>query len=316
MKATLVVCGLVFGCAAAPPMPSSPGPSPAAAPAASASAVAHAALPSAPKCAQPSPTDRCAELVAVPNPPAACKASAANAASASSSASAEAAPPPPPKPAQSGLSHGSSEPFDLELAAGDRAYEADDLALAKAHYDKARRPGTEGPGGGDWLGARRLGRERRAHGFCCRAGKNPGMLALLRKVDAALKLDDSYAPAYVERGRLLLIVGSGAEALSALDRAQRLAPDDAETQSALGVALHATGKPAEALTRLRRAAELDPDNAERLTNLGTAFLIQGEVAEAVRAFTRAAVLEPNERQGSRRSRRGLSGPESDGKGAP
>src|SRR6187402_3398658 len=205
-----------------------------------------------------------------------------------------AAPPlPTAKPAQGGLARGSVEPVDLELAAGDQAYQNDDLAGAKAHYEKARKLSPKDPAPQIGLVRVALAESDVATDYAA-APKNPALLALLRKVDAALKLDEAYAPAYVERGRLLLILGNAPEALSALDRAQRLAPEDAETQSALGVALLATGKPAEALTRLRRAAELDPDNAERLTNLGTAFLIQGEVAAAVRAFTRAAVLAPDD----------------------
>jgi len=120
----------------------------------------------------------------------------------------------------------------MELVAGDRAYDNDDLVAAKATLrqgHKSSRPKTlrrRGPG------AHRPRRQQRAHGLR-RSTKNAQILALVRRLDAALKLDPNYAPAYVERGRLLLILGSAPEALNALDRATHLAPDDAETQSAL-----------------------------------------------------------------------------------
>jgi len=53
------------------------------------------------------------------------------------------------------------------------------------------------------------------------APKNAQILALVRRLDAALKLDPNYAPAYVERGRLLLILGS------APGSAERARPCDA-----------------------------------------------------------------------------------------
>jgi Flp pilus assembly protein TadD len=294
---TIVCCSAatLWGCArAAAPMTTHSAVIPRAASAAppAAPAATHGpatALPGAPKCAPKNSTQACAEpalpghastespsrgLPAVPSAPAP-------------------APVPLPKPAQSGLSRGTVEPSDVELGLADRAYRDDDLAQARTHYEKARNLAPKDPAPQIGLVRVALADGDVPTDFAA-APKNPAILSLLRKVDAALKLDDSYAPAYIERGRLLLILGSAAEALGALDHAQQLAPDDAEAQSALGVALLATGKPAEALVRLRRAAALDPDNAERLTNLGTAHLIQGEVAQAVRAFSRAAVLEPND----------------------
>ena len=75
------------------------------------------------------------------------------------------------------------------------------------------------------------------------APKDAKMLALLRELDAALKLDKAYGPAHVERGRVLLILGRAEDALKSLERGVELSPRDPEAHSALGVALLATGAP-------------------------------------------------------------------------
>ena len=73
----------------------------------------------------------------------------------------------------------------------------------------------------------------------------------------------SYAPAEVERGRLLLVLGRTEEALRALEKGAAGLPNDAEAQSALGIALLSTGRTADALGRLARAAEVDAQTPER-----------------------------------------------------
>ncbi|HEY3667806.1 MAG TPA: hypothetical protein VGL19_17510, partial [Polyangiaceae bacterium] len=129
---------------AAPPAaqaPSNAGPSasaPAASPSSEPDAAASKPLAGAPKCAKAALGAACQDVKpaappsAVPPPGA--------------SASAAAPPPPAPaKPVQSGLARGTSEPSDLELSAGDRAYQADDLNGARAHYEKARRLAPKDP---------------------------------------------------------------------------------------------------------------------------------------------------------------------------
>jgi Flp pilus assembly protein TadD len=124
----------------------------------------------------------------------------------------------------------------------------------------------------------------------------PGDVTLERCADELGEwIDSGTAPggAYVERGRILLMLGKAEASLADLRQGAERLPDDAEAHSALGVALLATGNIADAIRPLRRAAELDPNQAARHTNLGTALLVSGDVAGAKESFSRAARLDPS-----------------------
>ncbi|NRA33656.1 MAG: tetratricopeptide repeat protein [Polyangiaceae bacterium] len=118
--------------------------------------------------------------------------------------------------------------------------------------------------------------------------------AWLKELARALQLDKNYGPAWLETGRLQLILGLPNEALVALAISAKRLPGDAEAASALGVALLATGDSAGALVNFERAASLEPDNAERLSNLGTAYMMRGRVNPAIAAYERAVALTPDD----------------------
>jgi Flp pilus assembly protein TadD len=208
--------------------------------------------------------------------------------------SADASEPGPAQPRPSrNLSRGTSAPVDQALARGDKAYEDGDLGAAKAAYAEARKLAPSDP-------APRVGLVRVALDESdvptnyAAAPNHRGIVALLKDLDAALALDREFAPAHVERGRLLLILGRADEALLALEHASKLLPGDPEAQSALGVALIATGHPDRALEYFRRASELDRDDPERLTNLGTTLMMLGRVEQAITAYERAVALAPHD----------------------
>ncbi|HVU01984.1 MAG TPA: tetratricopeptide repeat protein [Polyangiaceae bacterium] len=223
-------------------------------------------------------------------------ASSAPAGSAPAGTAPAAASPAPPRPGSlvaGGLARGSGEPWDQEVVLADVAYRAGDFAAAKAHYGEARKlaPKEAAPKVGVIRSRIALRGTSMDYGA---APKDPEVKALLAELDGVIRASPEYGPAYVERGRLLLVQGKADPALAALERGAALAADDPEAQSALGVALLATGKADQALGRLKRAAELDPDDPERLTNLGTVLLIRGQVADALVAFRRAVDLVPND----------------------
>ena len=188
-----------------------------------------------------------------------------------------------------GVAGGSQSALDRALAEGDRAYAADDLKAAAAAYKNAEELDGRAPGPKVGLVRVALAQTGIASEFGA-APKDPKLLALLARLDAAKQLDAAFGPTELERGRVLLMLGDGARALEALRRAIELVPTDPEAHSALGVALLSTGDAARALAPLRRAVELDPGALERWRALGAAELVLGLVSEAISAFSRAVTL--------------------------
>ena len=201
--------------------------------------------------------------------------------------------PPPRASVATRLARGSNTPADEQLKLGDRAFDADDLKSARRHYREAARLAPKDP-------APRVGLVRVAlllanvpADYAASPG-NPEVKRGLSELGKALELDPNYAPALIERGRLLLILGRAEEALVWLERGVAGRPLDPEAHSALGVALLATGDAERALARFERASELEPANAERLTNLGTAYMMRGRVEDAIRVYRQAVTLTPQD----------------------
>jgi tetratricopeptide (TPR) repeat protein len=82
-----------------------------------------------------------------------------------------------------------------------------------------------------------------------------------------------------------------AEALRALRRAVRLAPDESDPLRNLGLALLELGRPDRAVEVLRRAAALSPGQAPALLDLAEAAFEAGRHAEAASALDQAAGLD-------------------------
>jgi Tfp pilus assembly protein PilF len=192
-----------------------------------------------------------------------------------------------------GLARGIGSPEDDALAAGDRAFEADDLNAARQHYERARALDAQDPA--PVVGMVRVKLAEADVPLDFRAAPDDSrLLRLVEELDAVLKAAPKYGPAHLERGRIALILGNAPSALRSLRQAVALRPRDPEAHTALGVALLATGSSKEALGHFRRASELDPNDPSRLTNLGTAYMMRGLVEQAVAAYERAVRLAPND----------------------
>ena len=184
-----------------------------------------------------------------------------------------------------------------------QALDEGDADLARRHYARARGLGAS-------EAEVRLGliqAEVVATSIATDFAAAPGDVTLERCADELGEwIDSGSAPggAYVERGRVLLMLGKAEASLADLRQGSERLPDDAEAHSALGVALLATGNVADAIRPLRRAAELDPNHAARHTNLGTALLVSGDVAGAKESFSRAA--RSCSQPGKRRKRSDIS----------
>ena len=191
------------------------------------------------------------------------------------------------------LSRGTDSAADRELTLGDRAYHEDDLKTARQHYTEAKRLAARDPA--PRAGLVRVGLLQANIATDYASGKgNPKVTRFLREIDEALKLEPDYAPALIERGRLLLILGRAESALSALKQGIALKARDPEAHTAMGVALLATGDAKNAVEHFEQAATLDPANAERLANLGTAYMMRGRVEDATTAYKKAVMLAPDD----------------------
>ena len=202
-------------------------------------------------------------------------------------------PPRPPGTVLGGLARGTGDAADKALLEGDRAIEAGDAKKAKQAYTKAKRLAPKDPAAAVGLIRARLAELEVPAGYAA-APADRRVKKLLTQVDRVIASNPRYGPAHLERGRMLLIIGSAPEALAALQTAVRSIPGDPEAQSALGVALLATGKKNDALKHFKRSSELDTENADRLTNLGTAYMMVGRVSDAIKVYARAVSLAPND----------------------
>jgi Flp pilus assembly protein TadD len=190
---------------------------------------------------------------------------------------------PPPLPAVAALSGGSDSPIDRALAAGDHALDAGDLVTALRGYEQARTLAPKAAPPLVGLARVRITKTDLPMDYAAGSG-NADILAAKGMLKRAVAIDPAFAPALVELGRALLLLGDADGALDTLHRAVALAPGDAEAHSVLGVASLATGHPDVAIDELRAAAKLDLGSAARHGNLGTACLITGKVEDAVHEY--------------------------------
>ncbi len=102
------------------------------------------------------------------------------------------------------------------------------------------------------------------------------------------------AGAHDQLGVLCLDTQRVDEAVSHLQRAAELAPDDADILNNLGFALMTAGRPDEAVSVLRDALRVQGANRQVRNNLGFALVAAGRDAEALRVF-RAGLPEADAR---------------------
>ncbi len=193
------------------------------------------------------------------------------------------APLPPAKPAVMALSRGTDSPLDRALAAGDHALDEGDLTAARKGYEEAQAiaPRDAAP----LVGLSRVRVNKTDVPMDYAAGKgNAEILSARGMLKKAVAIDAGFAPAEVELGRVLLLLGDAEGAMASLRRGVALAPSEAEAHSVLGVACLATGHVQDALLELQTAANLDPGSPARHGNLGTAMLMAGKVKEAVKEY--------------------------------
>jgi Flp pilus assembly protein TadD len=94
-------------------------------------------------------------------------------------------------------------------------------------------------------------------------------------------------------GLLTLQTGDAANAVSWLQRAAKVNPADAATQSLIGVALQSSGQAEASIAFFDRAVRLQPKNAEFHYNLGKALRVMERIDDACACYQSALRLKPD-----------------------
>lgn len=184
-------------------------------------------------------------------------------------------------------------PLQAALDLGKSALDENRLDAAREHYQRARDLDPSHPAAELGLLKVRWAKLGLPTAYA-EAPRHPEFERLVAAVDAILAAHPEHAPALLEKGRLLLVLGDAPGAFSSLNRAAAIQPDDPETHSALAVAYLATGQAQLALDHFELSAKLAPNEPERLTNLGTAYMLRGRVSEAISTYQRALALQPDD----------------------
>jgi len=116
--------------------------------------------------------------------------------------------------------------------------------------------------------------------------------AALAEIEEALRIDARFAPAELERGRILEDLGRFEEARDAYQNALAARPAYTEARLALARLEGRRGDAAGAEAEIRRAIEADPEEPEARRGLALALLAQGRTPEALDAARAALALRP------------------------
>lgn len=184
-------------------------------------------------------------------------------------------------------------PAQRALALADAALQREDYAAAVQQYREARRLAPEDPAPLVGLVQARIGAWQIPTEYAGAVDESR-LGSLFELLSQAERLDPSFGPLHLQRGRLWLMKGQPQAARAELELALDRLPRDAEAHSALAVANLALGDKGAALEGFRRAAELEPNTPERQANLGTALMMHGDVRQAITAYRRAVQFAPND----------------------
>jgi Flp pilus assembly protein TadD len=184
-------------------------------------------------------------------------------------------------------------PFETELARAQAALAAGDPSTAERIYTSLRSGAPTDPA--PRLGLLEVRWTRLGLPLVyAEAPANPELRRLVTEADALLGEHADYAPALLDKGRWLVVLGEADAARIPLERAAALDAQNAEVHSALGTAYLASGEPERALAEFQSAVQLGPEDPERLTNLGTALMLRGRLTEAIASFEHSLSSRPDD----------------------
>lgn len=126
--------------------------------------------------------------------------------------------------------------------------------------------------------------------FLVRSGQPSEALDLF---DQAIDLQPDATDAWIEKGKILGVLGRYDDALPVFEQVLELQPNSVAALTGKGDTLISLGHSEEALPLFDRALELSPDAAPALTGKGNVLLFLGRFEEALPLFERAIEVEPN-----------------------
>ena len=129
-----------------------------------------------------------------------------------------------------------------------------------------------------------------------KAGKNDEAVqeSLLFQQRSKKAADRDLVNSYVAEGTKQLQAGQVEEAITKLQQALRLDPENASASYNYGLALLFQNKPEEAITRFQVALRSQPDNPEMLYFLARAELADNRPQDAAACFRKLMVMRPDD----------------------
>jgi tetratricopeptide (TPR) repeat protein len=175
----------------------------------------------------------------------------------------------------------------------------DDAARRERGYTKAQRGYLEeGLKDLEWFAAKHPD-DVVGHYELGQAQRSIDMMKALDEFNRALALEANYVPARTARGSLFYQIGKPEEAVTDLEAAAALRPDDAANLDRLGQTYQALDRTADALRVLRRAAELAPADSKTLLHFARALADAGNTEESKTVMDRFRQLGPEKNTGVR-----------------
>lgn len=112
----------------------------------------------------------------------------------------------------------------------------------------------------------------------------------MKRIEASLAANADVSKSHVLKGRILAEKGQLGPAMTALEQAIALDPNDFEAWYYEGVTFERLSRPAEAMARFQKASELDPTSAQYRIAAAETMIDQGLIEEA-----RTYLLDANDR---------------------
>ena len=124
-------------------------------------------------------------------------------------------------------------------------------------------------------------------------GQRNNLSAALTFIDQAITIKPDNASAHSSRGNCLKGLGKLEEALASYDQALTLQPVDADTLSNQGATLADLGRHTQALESYDRALAINPYHVQALDNRGATLLNLQRPVEALASYDRALAISPD-----------------------